>query len=105
MRVYKPQFVGMALGTRRWSIQWLKESQIGSSTSWLADGVACLDDKNRTSHLDRLKAQIDAGTYHVDSYALASKMLQTSPGNILETDSRKTQATSVFSCITVLHHF
>jgi GH25 family lysozyme M1 (1,4-beta-N-acetylmuramidase) len=78
MRVYKPQFVGTALGTRRWSLigwQQLRESRVESAAKLKADGVVCLDDKNRINHIDKLKAQIDAGTYHVDSRALAHKML------------------------------
>jgi hypothetical protein len=92
MRVYKPQFVGTALGTRRWVFigwQWLRESRVESAAKLKADGVACLDGKNRMSHLDRLKAQIDAGTYHVDSRALAHKMLQAEYGSLLKVDCER----------------
>jgi hypothetical protein len=86
MRVYKPPFVGTTLGTQRWSLiawQRLRELRVESAAELKADGVACLDGKKRKSHLDRLKAQIDAGTYHVDSCALAHKMLQAGQGTIL----------------------
>jgi len=39
------------------------------------------------SYLNVLKAQIDAGTYHVDSRALARKMLQAEHCPIMETSS------------------
>ena len=93
MRVYKPQFVGTALRTRRWSpVGWqrLRESRSESATKLKADGVTCQEGKCRKYHLDRIKAQIEAGTYHVDSYALAHKMLQSRQGSILKVDHKKT---------------
>ncbi len=78
MRVYKPQFVGTALGTQRWSLigwQQLRKSRVESATQLKTRGVACLDGKNRMNRLERLKEQIDSGTYYVDSCALAHKML------------------------------
>lgn len=77
MRVYKSQFVGTALRTRRWSLigwQQLSKSRVESTAKLKADGGG-LDRNDRINHLDRIKAQIDAGTYHIDSHALAHKML------------------------------
>lgn len=92
MRVYKPQFLGTALGTRRClSIGWqqLRESRVESGTKLKAGRVACLDGKHRKSHIDRLKAQIDAGAYHVDSCALAHKILQAGQSSIFKVDCEK----------------
>jgi len=79
MKAYnKPKFVGAVLETRRRSLigwQRLSDSRGDSVAKLKADVVACLDCKNRMSYLDELKAQIDAGVYHVDSRALAHKML------------------------------
>ncbi len=92
MRVYKPQFLGTALGTRRWlPIGWqqLRESRVESGTKLKAGRIACLDGKHRKSHIDRLKAQIDAGAYHVDSCALAHKILQTEQGRVFKVDHER----------------
>ncbi|HEY4034437.1 MAG TPA: flagellar biosynthesis anti-sigma factor FlgM [Ktedonobacteraceae bacterium] len=81
MKAYnKPKFVGAVLETRRRSLigwQRLSNSRVDSVAKLKADVVACLDYKNRMSYLGELKAQIDAGVYHVDSRALAHKMLDT----------------------------
>jgi hypothetical protein len=87
MRVYKSQFLDTALGNRTWlPIGWqqLRESRVESATKLKAGRAACLDGKHRKNHIDRLKAQIDAGAYHVDSCALAHKILQTGQGSIFK---------------------
>ena len=92
MRVYKSQFVSTALGTRRWSLvgwQQLNEPRVKGATRLRADWVAYLDCKKRTEHLNRLKAQIDAGTYYIDSHAIACKMLNAGDGHILKADDER----------------
>jgi hypothetical protein len=78
MKAYKSKFLGAALLDRRWSLvgrQRQSESRVGSAEKPEADLVACLNCQTRMSYLNMLKAQIDAGIYHVDSRALARKML------------------------------
>jgi hypothetical protein len=90
MKAYKSKFVGAALLDRRWSLvgrQRQSESRVGSAGKPEADLVACLNCQTRMSYLNMLKAQIDAGIYHVDSRALARKMLQAEHCPITETSS------------------
>lgn len=109
MRVYKSPFVGTALGTRRRSLagwQWLSKSRVESATRLKADWVACLDGKKRMKqHFEMLKAQVDAGTYYVDSYAIACKMLQAGDGDILKTDDKRCQTLSIYPSSVLPHHF
>jgi len=90
MKAYKSRFVGAALQTRKWSLvgrQKGSEVRVGSVGKPEADLVACLDCQTRMSYLNMLKEQIDAGTYYVDSRALARKMLQAEHCPIRETSS------------------
>lgn len=79
MKAYHPKSVDTVRQARRWSFmdqQNRSASQTASLRKLKADLVACLDGHNRLSYLNKLKAQIDSGTYSVDSDALALKMLQ-----------------------------
>jgi anti-sigma28 factor (negative regulator of flagellin synthesis) len=75
MKAYKPKFTSTALQARRWSLvdqqghSELRAGGVGKPNAKRLNGNA------RIRHLDTLRAQIDAGTYHVDSRALARKML------------------------------
>jgi len=79
MKAYNPKFVDAVLQARRWSFigqQSQSASRADSLRKLKAGLVAYQDGQNRLSYLNKLKAQIDAGTYYVDSRALALKVLQ-----------------------------
>ena len=92
MKAYNPKFVDAVLQARRWSFigqQSRSTSRAESLRKLKADLVAYQDGKNRQSYLNKLKTQIDAGTYYVDSHALALKMLQTEHTHLLKVDRER----------------
>jgi hypothetical protein len=79
MKAHKPKYIDIALQARRCSFidqQGQRELRAGSVGKPDAGLVPCLDGNDRMRYVDMLKAQIDAGAYHVDSRAIAGKLLE-----------------------------
>ena len=78
MKAHRPKYIDISLQVRRCSFidqQGQSELRAGSVEKPAAGLIPCLDGNDRMRYVDRLKAQIDAGAYHVDSRALASELL------------------------------
>jgi anti-sigma28 factor (negative regulator of flagellin synthesis) len=92
MKAYNPKFIDAVLQARRWSFigqQNRSASRAERLRKLKADLIAYQDGENRQSYLNKLKAQIDAGAYYVDSHALALKMLQTEHTTLLKVDRER----------------
>lgn len=78
MKAHKPKYIDIALQAHKCSFidrQGQSELRAGSVGKPNANPVPCLDGNNRMSYVDKLKVQIDAGAYHVNSRALAGRLL------------------------------
>lgn len=79
MSIYHPKAINVALRTRCWSMvrqQCSSASQAEHLRKLKADFIVCLNGQNRLSYLNKLKAQISAGLYQVDSHTLARKLVE-----------------------------
>jgi anti-sigma28 factor (negative regulator of flagellin synthesis) len=78
MKAYRPKYIDIALQARKCSFvdqQGQSELQADSVGNPNTNVVPCLNGNDRMYYVDMLKAQIDAGVYHVNSRALAGKLL------------------------------
>jgi anti-sigma28 factor (negative regulator of flagellin synthesis) len=78
MKAHRPKYIGIALQARKCSFvdqQEQSELRAGGVGKPNANMVPYLNGNDRMYYVDRLKAQIDAGAYHVNSQALAGKLL------------------------------